>query len=106
MGIKKPDSKIYEKPDGPESIKLDKIDDYYNITPIYLDYYGKLYCNLDLIDLNHDVFSKEVVNIEMYANTLDNQYSHFDAEKFIESNRRVIQNKALILTALQKRNYK
>ena len=97
---------FYEQPYGPERIKLDKMDDYYKITTIYLDYYGKLYCNLDLIDLNHDVFSKEVVNVDMNANTKDNPYSHFDAEKLIESNRRVIQQKALIFTALQKRNYK
>lgn len=56
---------------------------------LYHDFYNKWICELDLEILIATEFQPMVAVVDFEANTKDLPYAHFDAETFIESNKRV-----------------
>lgn len=95
---------FYEQPNGTDRINLTKIDnEYYDLTKLYYDYYGKYLCDsIPLKSLITLVFQPNVAVIDFDSATKDLPYAHFDAEKFIESNARVMDFKDRIMKALNK----
>ena len=99
---------FYDQPNGSQLINLTKIDnEYYDLTKLYYDYYGKYLCNsIPLANLITITFQPNVAVVDFDPDTKDLPYAHFDAERFNESNTRVIQFKDRIATALKNKGYK
>lgn len=98
---------FYDQPNGTQKIDLNKINnEYYSLWKLYYDYYGKYLCNsIPLDDLISLVFQPNVAIVDFDPKTKDNPYAHFDAEKFAESNNRVISFRQKIMTALASKDY-
>jgi hypothetical protein len=81
-----------EQPNGTAKINFTKFDtgEYYSIRNLYYDMYGKWFCTIDLGEHIEYVFQPNVAKVDLDAETADLPYAHFDAEKFYESNQRVI----------------
>ena len=83
---------FYDQPNGSQRIDLNKINNkYYDLTNLYFDYYGFYICSITLKDLIRLYFQPNVALVDLDSSTKDMPYAHFDAEKFNESNERVIQ---------------
>ena len=97
---------FYEQKGGSQKIKLDDMDRYTNDTmQLYMDFYGS-----SSLSLNRSApFIKVAASIGILAGlvdldpkTGDMPYAHFDAEKFKESNRRVIELMAQLNVSIAK----
>lgn len=82
---------FYNQKNGSKRINLSKItNEYYDMRNIYSDYYGKRICNLKVIDIINVLLAPNIALVDLDPLTKDFPYAHFDAEKFNESNIRVI----------------
>lgn len=61
--------------------------------------------SIPLDDLITLVFQAMAAFVDLDPQTKDNPYAHFDAEKFVGSNERVISFKNRIMSALAKKDY-
>lgn len=100
---------FYDKPNGSSKIQINNMDRYLNdIDRLYRDYYGltgivrsakiKWFLEWEL--------EPNVAVVDFDPDTKDLPYAHFDAERLIESNDRVMSFKAQIDNALKNENYK
>ena len=97
---------FHEQKDIKHKVKLEKIQDYNNdLKNLYFDIYGKYVCEIPLEDLILNDFMPQVGSVDLNPLTKDMPYAHFDAEKFIESNERVIHFRKNISTALRHKNF-
>ncbi len=77
---------FYAKENG--SILIDKskvANEYLNINRIYIDYYGKGFCNLPINRLLKYELLPNVAIVDLDSKTKDLPYAHFDAETFIQA---------------------
>jgi hypothetical protein len=82
---------FYNQQNGNKKINLNKINnDYYDLTNLYYDYYGKYICDIPLYYSIKAVLQPSVASVDLDPSTKDLPYAHFDAETFSESNARVI----------------
>jgi hypothetical protein len=79
--------------------------EYYDLSKLYYDYYGKVICEIPLVNLISDTFQPAVAIVDLDPKTKDLPYAHFDAEKFTESNARVINFTKIIRDKLKNKNY-
>ena len=79
--------------------------EYYDLSKLYYDYYGQLVCDIPLVNLISDTFQPAVAIVDLDPKTKDLPYAHFDAEKFTESNARVINFTKIIRDKLKNKNY-
>ena len=87
-------------------IDLAKINnDYYDLSKLYYDYYGKYICDIPLSSLIANTFQPNVAIVDLDPNTKDLPYAHFDAEKFVQSNARVINFTSTIRNNLKLKQY-
>ena len=97
---------FYNQTNSKNPINLAKINnDYYDLTNLYYDYYGKIICDIPLSLLISGVFQPAVAIVDIDPKTKDLPYAHFDAEKFAESNARVINFTNAIRDKLKSKNY-
>ena len=97
---------FYDKVNGSQLINLNKTDtEYLNINRIYIDYYGRGFCNLGVNRVIEDDLQPNVAIVDFSAKTKDLPYAHFDAEAFVESNQRVYNFTKNVYTALRIRDY-
>ena len=79
--------------------------EYYDLTNLYYDYYGKVICEIPLVNLISDTFQPAVAIVDLDPRTKNLPYAHFDAEKFTESNARVINFTKIIRSNLKQKQY-
>ena len=79
--------------------------EYYDLSKLYYDYYGKSVCDIPLVNLISNTFQPAVAIVDLDPKTKDLPYAHFDAEKFTESNARVINFTKIIRDKLKNKNY-
>lgn len=97
---------FYNQPNGTLLVNRTKADYEYNdIRNLYFDYYGVWMCDLDIDRLIKLIFKPNVVLPDLNPKTKDLPYAHFDAEKFIESNNRVMNFTSRINSALDDGDY-
>jgi hypothetical protein len=97
---------FYAKENGSILIDKSKVDnEYLNINRIYIDYYGKGFCNLPINRLLKYELLPNVAIVDLDPKTKDLPYAHFDAETFIQSNQRVMNFLTTINAALQVKDY-
>jgi hypothetical protein len=98
---------LYEKPNGTLKINLTKIEtgEYYYTPNLFSDYYELRVCNIPLDDKIGDL-QLNVASVDFDSSTKDMPYAHFDAEKFIESNERIIQFISLVNYSLSIGDFK
>jgi len=97
---------FYAKENGSILIDKSKVDnEYLNINKIYIDYYGKGFCNLPINRLLKYELLPNVAIVDLDPKTKDLPFAHFDAETFIQSNQRVIHFLTTINAALKTKNY-
>ena len=96
---------FYEQKGGSQKIKLDDMDRYTNdIKQLYIDFYDSSLLSLNLIKVAYEI-SLEAGSVDTNDKTKDMPYAHFDAEKFKESNRRVIELMTKINVSIAKGEY-
>ena len=96
----------YDQPNGSSTIQLSKMtSDYYNLPNLYRDYYGKYVCKSDLQLLIKNEMQPNVALIDFDPTTKDMPYAHFDAEKFNESNTRVMNFTSRVMQSLSQKDY-
>lgn len=83
---------LHDQPGGAYKINLTKMNEYYDVRKLYFDYYGKGLCNNDIpfFGVVEDM-QAAAASVDFSSSTKDLPYAHFDAEKFRESNARVIE---------------
>ena len=97
---------FYNQTNSSKPINLAKINnEYYDLTNLYYDYYGKIICEIPLEKLIINNFQPSVAVVDIDSKTKDLPYAHFDAEKFAESNARVINFTNAIRDKLKSKNY-
>jgi hypothetical protein len=97
---------FYDQPNGTVNINLTQIDnEYYNINKLYTDYYGGARVCWKSFENVIETFQNDVASVDFDATTKDMPFAHFDAEKFIESNRRVVEFKKMINYSLSMKDY-
>ena len=97
---------FYDKENGSVLIDLKKVDnEYLNINRIYIDYYGRGFCNLPVNSLLKYELQPNVAIVDFDSKTKDLPFAHFDAEAFSESNQRVYKFFTSIQASLQNKDY-
>ncbi|RNA41114.1 von Willebrand factor A domain-containing 7 [Brachionus plicatilis] len=97
---------FYDQTDGPNRINLTKITNHYqDIRNIYADYYGKTVCTPKVSDIITVLLGPNVALVDLDPLTKDLPYAHFDAEKFNESNTRVMNFTNFIYFYLDLKDY-
>lgn len=97
---------FYDQPGGSKRVNLNDMDRYFqSIHQLYSDYYGKKVHLVELDMLLTTELKPYVAVVDLDPKTKDLPTAHFDAERFIESNQRVMTFSSLIYTALAKRNF-
>lgn len=97
---------FYNQPDGSKRIDLTKItNEYYDIRNIYADFYGKKICKPKVSDIITVLLGPNVALVDLDPLTKDLPYAHFDAEKFNESNSRVMNFTNFIYYYLKLKDY-
>lgn len=69
-----------ENPTNVSKINMSRLDsgDYYNLRTLYYDYYGRLYCTIDLDKMLTTVFQPNVAIVDFDSATKDLPDAHFD----------------------------
>lgn len=97
---------FYDQPGGSTRINLHKIsNEYYDFRNIYRDYYNKTICTPKVSDIMLVELGPNVALVDLDPTTKDLPYAHFDAEKFNESNIRVMNFTKYIYIYLNNKNY-
>jgi hypothetical protein len=98
---------FYDQPGGSYNLDLKKLEtgEYYNLNNLYYDLTGKYYCTIDLEVEIATTFKPNVAVVDFDSSTKDLPYAHFDAEKFVESNQRVIDFTERIYTRITEKDY-
>jgi hypothetical protein len=97
---------FYNQTNGTTKINREKkTNEYYDLTKLYFDYYGKYICNIPVRDMISTIFQPNVAVVDLDSKTKDLPYAHFDAEKFKQSNDRVINFTKEINNNLKQKNY-
>ena len=97
---------FYSQVNGSQLINLNKIDkEYLNINNVYIDYYGRGFCDLGVNKVVENDLQPNVAIVDFSSKTKDLPYAHFDAEAFVQSNQRVANFSSDIATALANKDY-
>lgn len=98
---------LHEQPSGRDTIQIDNMDRYFaNINLLYSDFnVGKKSRVLELDFLLKTEILPYVALVDFDPSTKDMPYAHFDAEKLVESNQRVIELTNRIYSSLRGGNF-
>lgn len=97
---------FYDQPGGSSKIDLRKADyEYQDLLNLYYDYYNVTFCSVKLQNVLKIDLQPFVAIVDFDKLTKDLPYAHFDAERFLKSNDRVINFTSNIFKNLQNKNY-
>lgn len=97
---------LKEQNGGSQRIKMNRMKFYLDdIRNLYRDFYAKWLQNLEIDNLIESSFRINVAMVDFDERFKDLPQAHFDANKFQESNQRVIDLSSTILTAILRKDY-
>jgi hypothetical protein len=98
---------FYNQTNGSALVNLTKsTNEYYDLTNLYQDYYGLRFCDLEVKKLIRYSLRQYVAQVDLDSDTKDMPFAHFDAETFIQSNKRVINLINQMFSYLEAKDYK
>ncbi|CAF0866255.1 unnamed protein product [Brachionus calyciflorus] len=86
-------------------LNLNRIEKYFNLNKLYGEIYNKSFCRTDLEDIIVKDLQPSVASVDFDEDTKDMPYAHFDANTFLESNRRVINMTQRVIKNIEKKKY-
>lgn len=91
---------------GGGGVRLDRLDFYWaDIRYLYNDFYSKWISQLEIDNLIETSFRINVAMVDFDERLKNLPQAHFDANKFVESNERIIDYSRLIITAILRKDY-